>query len=103
MESYSSYTMEFTGRGFVDAESLHAFKTHTCHSPLKLELSFLIQKVSESHITGGLGVYSCKITLYSCSRLMLLVKHQQFLTVRLYITGMTCTFGENQYSHSQDS
>lgn len=101
MESYSSYTMEFTGRGFVDAESIHAFKTHTC--PLKPELSFLIQKVSESHITGGLGVYSCKITLYSCSRLTLLVKHQQFLTVRLHITGMKCTFGENQYSHSEDS
>lgn len=62
MDSYSSYTMEFIGRGFVDAESLHEFKTHrkTCHSPLNLELSFLIQKVSESHIVGGLGEYSWK-------------------------------------------
>lgn len=59
---YSSYVLKFIGRGFMDAESLHEFKTHrkTCHSLLNLELSFLIQKVPESHITGGLGECSWK-------------------------------------------
>lgn len=72
----------------------------TSHGPLNVKLTFLIQEVPESQIAGSLREYSCKKTLYNCPRLVLLMRHQQLLTVREDVTSMRHTFDQSQSSHS---